>query len=51
MSARDQTVVNRPEGMEGWLLKKGSSGGVQLMGAEWQRRWVEGSVLHCDVIY
>ena len=29
---------SRPEGIEGWLQKKGSTGGAQLIGADWQKR-------------
>ena len=38
MSARSAAVVTKPDGIEGWLQKKGSSPGVQLMGGEWQKR-------------
>ena len=44
MAPRDTTVVARPEGIEGWLMKKGSSGGVQLMGGDWQKRLVDSCI-------
>ena len=32
-------VLSKPEGIEGWLLKKGSTAGIQLMGGDWQKRY------------
>jgi hypothetical protein len=38
MSSRVPEKMAKPEGIEGWLQKKGSSGGVQMIQADWQRR-------------
>jgi hypothetical protein len=38
MSSRAVTEVQKPKMIEGWLMKKSSAGGGQLIGAEWQKR-------------
>ena len=38
MSSRAVTEIQKPKVIEGWLMKKSSAGGGQLIGAEWQKR-------------
>ena len=38
MTSRAVSETQRPKVIEGWLMKKSSAGGGQLIGAEWQKR-------------